>query len=83
MVFDDTESRKSRCRNLARFNLALKFNLARDLRDFRNPSCKMLLKFCRIPYSHFEVVVIEYSYTPLRIEKGTINGFDWSRSAQG
>ena len=33
-----TESRKSRSQNLARFNLALKFDLARDLRDFRNPS---------------------------------------------
>ena len=38
MFFIGTESHKSRSQNLARFNLVLKFDLARDLRDFRNPT---------------------------------------------
>ena len=38
VVFMSQEYRKFCCLNLVRFNFTLKFYLAGDLRDFRNPN---------------------------------------------
>ena len=46
VFFIGTESRKSRSQNLARFNLALKSDLARDLLYFRNPIFEELCIVC-------------------------------------